>query len=129
MQFSPPPDIDALPPKLPPLKSQDDDALLPPLSSLTAEVMPAAPLHWPLLTGSLPYRPPQSHDSPATMDLDASSVVSTAASDRHLDGASNSGLSLDDPDVRLAAEALGDLRAGRCPSPPAPFPPRPPWPG
>jgi hypothetical protein len=50
-------------------------------------------------------------DSPTRMDLDAStnSVVSAASPD----GLARAGsVSLDDPDVRLAAEALGDLRAG-----------------
>ncbi|KAM4066377.1 transcription factor [Hirsutella rhossiliensis] len=115
MQFSPPPDIDPLPTKLPPLKSHDRDTMLPSLSSLTADVPPPPPSNWPTLNSPLAYRPPQSLayqvDSPATMDLDASSVVSTATSDRQFDGASNTGLTLDDPDVRLAAEALGDLRA------------------
>ncbi|KJZ73957.1 hypothetical protein HIM_06625 [Hirsutella minnesotensis 3608] len=126
MQFSPPPDIDSLPTKLPPLKNHDCDMKLPSLSSLTAEVMsdasPPPPPQWPTLNSPLAYRPPQSSvsqaDSPATMDLDASSVVSTAASDRQYDGASSSGVTLDDPDVRLAAEALGDLRADFVSSPP-----------
>lgn len=50
-------------------------------------------------------------DSPATtMDLDGSNSVTSAPSpDRYN---SNNSVNLDDPDVRLAAEALGDLRAG-----------------
>lgn len=40
-------------------------------------------------------------DSPGAMDLDDSRGVR-----------GGSVLSIDDPDVRLAAEALGDLRAG-----------------
>ena len=52
-------------------------------------------------------------DSPARMDLDTSSnsAVSAASPDYFHDGRASS-VSLDDPDVRLAAEALGDLRAG-----------------
>ena len=47
------------------------------------------------------------------MDLDtgSNSVAGTASPDRYLDGRAPS-VNLDDPDVRLAAEALGDLRAG-----------------
>lgn len=97
--------------------------MLPSLSSLTADARPGhrqpPPSHWPTLTSPLAYRPPQSRahavDSPAAMDLDAGSVVSAATPDRQLDGGCNGGLTLDDPDVRLAAEALGDLRAGQCP--------------
>lgn len=77
--------------------------------------------HWPLHT--LPTyhaqvsQPYQASDSPARMDLDTSSnsVASAASPDRFLDGRASS-VSLDDPDVRLAAEALGDLRAGRFPT-------------
>ncbi|PHH85325.1 hypothetical protein CDD83_594 [Cordyceps sp. RAO-2017] len=65
------------------------------------------------------YRPSQplvhQADSPATMDFDASSVVSAATSDRPFDA---NGINIDDPDVRLAAEALGDLRADFVSSPP-----------
>lgn len=57
------------------------------------------------------YRPPNGSprsvggvDSPSAMDLDDSRGVR-----------GGSVLSIDDPDVRLAAEALGDLRAGMSP--------------
>ena len=55
---------------------------------------------------------PRAAESPAKMDVDTSSnsVASTASPD-YFDGRASS-VSLDDPDVRLAAEALGDLRAG-----------------
>lgn len=43
-------------------------------------------------------------DSPSTMDIDAATPDSRRA---------GSVLSIDDPDVRIAAEALGDLRAGQ----------------
>lgn len=77
---------------------------------------PPPPPHWPSLNGSLAYRQPHNPtahraDSPATMDLDGSNSVTSGAPspDRH---SSNNSLNVDDPDVRLAAEALGDLRAG-----------------
>lgn len=136
MHFSPPPD--AAPPsaKLAPLASHDRDRVLPSLSSVTADAMldqhfapppppplpPGPPSHWPSLKGPMAYRqppPPPSPrhpDSPAAMDLDASSVASAASGP---DAAPPNGLSIDDPDVRLAAEALGDLRAGMPPPPPA----------
>ncbi|KAI1113285.1 transcription factor Opi1 [Nemania sp. NC0429] len=52
------------------------------------------------------------------MDVDAStrSVVSTTSPDRFQDGRASS-VSLDDPDVRMAAEALGNLRADSVSSP------------
>ncbi|ETS02921.1 Opi1-domain-containing protein [Trichoderma reesei RUT C-30] len=87
--------------------------------------------HWPSpFNGPLnnSYRqppPPPFHapDSPATaMDMDGSASVASAASpspDRIYDGTPTpSSLTLDDPDVRLAAEALGDLRADFVSSPP-----------
>jgi transcriptional repressor OPI1 len=49
------------------------------------------------------------------MEVDVSSnsalSVSAASPDQFTEGRASS-VSLDDPDVRLAAEALGDLRAG-----------------
>ncbi|PNP49661.1 hypothetical protein THARTR1_09672 [Trichoderma harzianum] len=84
--------------------------------------------HWPSsFNASLhSYRqPPPFHapDSPATiMDMDGAASVASAASpspDRLYDGTPTpSSLTLDDPDVRLAAEALGDLRADFVSSPP-----------
>ncbi|KAK4075332.1 uncharacterized protein Triagg1_4453 [Trichoderma aggressivum f. europaeum] len=84
--------------------------------------------HWPSsFNASLnSYRqPPPFHapDSPATiMDMDGAASVASAASpspDRIYDGTPTpSSLTLDDPDVRLAAEALGDLRADFVSSPP-----------
>ncbi|KAL7945373.1 Opi1 domain-containing protein [Trichoderma barbatum] len=91
---------------------------------------PLHPNHWPSSfngNGSLnSYRqPPPFHapDSPATiMDMDGAASVASAASpspDRIYDGTPTpSSLTLDDPDVRLAAEALGDLRADFVSSPP-----------
>ncbi|KAL6849089.1 transcriptional regulator opi1 [Amphichorda felina] len=79
-----------------------------------------------------PSRPAQyKADSPLTMDLDtaSNSAASAASPDSRSHGRAGS-VNLDDPDVWLAAEALGDLRAdfvssppnssGVLPSPPAP---------
>ncbi|KAI0427139.1 transcription factor Opi1-domain-containing protein [Xylaria sp. FL1042] len=49
-------------------------------------------------------------------DVNSTSTVSTASPDRFPDGRASS-VSLDDPDVRMAAEALGDLRADFVSSP------------
>ena len=55
-----------------------------------------------------PKGPPSSGlGSPTTMEMDSSDTRSRG-------GRGGSVLSIDDPDVRLAAEALGDLRAGMC---------------
>jgi len=83
--------------------------------------------HWPSLNPLTAYYTPgfaQSEGSPSRTDADAggSGAVSTASPDRQFDGRGSS-VSLDDPDVRLAAEALGDLRAGAspyCPATPQP---------
>ncbi|KHN94927.1 clock controlled protein [Metarhizium album ARSEF 1941] len=133
MQFSPPPDVDALSIKLPPLNHHDNDKILPSLSSVTGvygfrgdplldhQNLPPQPPHWPPLNGPLAFRQSPSAsahraDSPATMDLDGSNSVASAPSpDRH---SSSNSLNLDDPDVRIAAEALGDLRADFVSSPP-----------
>ncbi|UKZ46111.1 hypothetical protein TrVGV298_000309 [Trichoderma virens] len=140
-QFPSPSDND----RLPPLVHHDGDSrTLPSLSSITGDVAMRADdqhrppqhlhslhqhqNHWPSsLNGSLnSYRqPPPFHapDSPATiMDMDGAASVASAASpspDRIYDGTPTpSSLTLDDPDVRLAAEALGDLRADFVSSPP-----------
>ncbi|KAI1347850.1 transcription factor Opi1-domain-containing protein [Xylaria sp. FL0043] len=49
-------------------------------------------------------------------DVNSTSTVSSASPDRFTDGRASS-VSLDDPDVRMAAEALGDLRADFVSSP------------
>ena len=107
------------------------DRVLPPLSSLTGgQALPirsdmahvaTQPPAWPGLNSmsmpaNLPIPPPrlfQKMDSPSVMELDTGrdSVVSTTSSDGRTEGRAQS-VNLDDPDVRLAAEALGDLRAG-----------------
>lgn len=126
--------------RLPPLVHHDGDSrMLPSLSSITGDMAagqhrslhsppppPLQPNHWPAsFNGSSAaslnaYRqPPPLHapDSPATlMDMDGAASIASAASpspERLYDGTPTpSSLTLDDPDVRLAAEALGDLRAG-----------------
>ncbi|KAI1078649.1 transcription factor Opi1-domain-containing protein [Whalleya microplaca] len=112
---------------------------LPSLSSLTASsstplypssqppepaYSPPAPpsvTHWPSLNPLTAYYTPshaQNAESPMRMDVDSSSNsgLSAASSDRFQDGRASS-VSLDDPDVRMAAEALGDLRADFVSSP------------
>ncbi|KAG5800249.1 hypothetical protein H9Q69_000686 [Fusarium xylarioides] len=136
MAFSPPaysnvaspnaikfPDVPSdIPTSLPPLArfDADNDTKLPPLSSLTSEMVMEPTKTW-LPLHPMPYPPVLAHsiDSPTRMDLDGSSnsVVSAASPDGLLDARAGS-VSLDDPDVRLAAEALGDLRADFISSPP-----------
>ncbi|KAH7145890.1 transcription factor Opi1-domain-containing protein [Dactylonectria estremocensis] len=112
--------------QLPPLSHRDADIKLPSLSSLTGDLALGPPgSHWPHLNSLPPYHPSaapqlsQSADSPIKMDMDTSSnsAASAASPDRFHDARSGS-VSLDDPDVRLAAEALGDLRADFVSSPP-----------
>ncbi|KAF5695951.1 hypothetical protein FGLOB1_13902 [Fusarium globosum] len=128
MAFSPPaysniaspnatkfPDVPTdIPTSLPPLArfEADNETKLPPLSSLTSEMALEPTKTW-LPLHPMPYPPVLAHsiDSPTRMDLDGSSnSVVSAASPDVLDARAGS-VSLDDPDVRLAAEALGDLRA------------------
>ncbi|RYP76550.1 hypothetical protein DL770_007221 [Monosporascus sp. CRB-9-2] len=88
--------------------------------------------HWPSLNPFTAYYNPshvQNGEPPMRMDVDAisNSGTSAASPDRFLDGRSSS-VSLDDPDVRMAAEALGDLRADFVSSPrnkSTPLPPSP----
>ncbi|KAI1103471.1 transcription factor Opi1 [Jackrogersella minutella] len=62
------------------------------------------------------------------VDTSSSSGVSAPSPDRFQDGRASS-VSLDDPDVRMAAEALGDLRADFVSSPPNNHAPAPGSPG
>ncbi|EPE02849.1 clock controlled protein [Ophiostoma piceae UAMH 11346] len=67
--------------------------------------------HWPSLNPLTAYYTPghiQTADSPRQMDLDSSSTTTDTRA---------ASVSLDDPDVRMAAEALGDLRADFVSSP------------
>lgn len=138
-QFASPSDSD----RLPPLVHHDgDDRILPSLSSITGDIEPhrhpqhqhlhsppppMQPNHWPSSFNASSASPLNSYrqpppfpapDSPATvMDVDGSASIASATSpspDRLYEGTPTpSSLTLDDPDVRLAAEALGDLRAGQ----------------
>ncbi|KAK5993901.1 Transcription factor ccg-8 [Cladobotryum mycophilum] len=118
----------------------NDNKMLPSLSSITSDIAMRGdmsfdhpptlpPPHW--SSSQNTYRGPPMYppDSPATtvMDMDgAASVMSAPSPDRHHEGTPTpSSLTLDDPDVRLAAEALGDLRADFVSSPPdtTSFPP------
>jgi hypothetical protein len=76
------------------------------------------PTHWPssnplsayyqpsTLQSSPTIRSTVGVDSPSTMDVDGANSDSRSRR-------AGSVLSMDDPDVRIAAEALGDLRAGK----------------
>ncbi|KAI0883046.1 transcription factor Opi1-domain-containing protein [Annulohypoxylon maeteangense] len=142
LRFPDPPKAELAPLKLLNAPSYDDtkpnNNHLPSLSTLTASSNPlytppnppepaysppeASPLsHWPSLNPLTAYYNPshaQDAESPMRMDVDASSSsgVSAPSPDRFQDGRASS-VSLDDPDVRMAAEALGDLRADFISSP------------
>lgn len=111
--------------ELPPIQLQSDASAaanhdLPSLSSVTGpqpqfygsprttepsySPEPFKPAQWPSMNPLTTFYAPshaQATDSPQRMDVDVGS-----------NGRASS-VSLDDPDVRMAAEALGDLRAGR----------------
>lgn len=113
------------------IKHNANNQTLPPLSSITAPspapseetYKPPAPppvTHWPSLNPLTAYYNPshvQDPEPPMQMDVDTNSsvgrsIMSSASPDRFQGGRASS-VSLDDPDVRMAAEALGDLRAGQ----------------
>lgn len=142
LKFPDPPKTELAPIKFPNAPSYDDQKPnnnhLPSLSALTASSNPLytppnppepaysppaqSPLsHWPSLNPLTAYYNPshaQNAESPMRMDVDTSSSsgVSAPSPDRFQDGRASS-VSLDDPDVRMAAEALGDLRADFISSP------------
>lgn len=81
---------------------------------------PAPPslTHWPSLNPLTAYYTPshvEDPEPPLRMEIDLNGN-GTASPDRFADGRASS-VSLDDPDVRMAAEALGDLRADFVSSP------------
>ncbi|KAI1770024.1 transcription factor Opi1-domain-containing protein [Hypoxylon cercidicola] len=83
---------------------------------------PPPVVHWPSLNPlTAYYTPSHVHDAESPMRLDVDTNSSSGASapspERFQDGRASS-VSLDDPDVRMAAEALGDLRADFVSSPP-----------
>ncbi|OTB09896.1 hypothetical protein K445DRAFT_29126, partial [Daldinia sp. EC12] len=111
-------------PSLSSLTASSAPLYTPPQPSEPAYSPPAPPplTHWPSLNPLTAYYTPshvQNADSPMRMDVDASSSsgVSAPSPDRFQEGRASS-VSLDDPDVRMAAEALGDLRADFVSSPP-----------
>lgn len=77
------------------LRTEEPSYFWPSANPLTAYYQPSGSHVSPLA------KPSTSADSPTAMDLD-------------IDRRRGSVLSMDDPDVRMAAEALGDLRAGMC---------------
>ena len=107
------------------------DHSLPPLSSVTSSLPPASDMaasmpmttdkHLPPINSLVSYQqpplpmppPPAAHksDNNLAMDLDNNSNGSVSAASPDRIGRSGS-VNIDDPDVRLAAEALEDLRAG-----------------
>ncbi|KAH6658308.1 transcription factor Opi1-domain-containing protein [Truncatella angustata] len=79
------------------------------------------PTHWPSLNPYTAYYTPSHAEGkaePLRMDTNSpsTSAISSASSET-VDQERSSNVSLDDPDVRLAAEALGDLRADFVSSP------------
>lgn len=92
-----------------------------PSSTVTAERTASPPdaqlKRWPSLNPLTAYYTPsfaQGEEAPLKMEVDTTptGTPNVLSPDRQYDGRGNS-VSLDDPDVRLAAEALGDLRAGK----------------
>lgn len=103
---------------LPSLSSVTGDQTLPIRNEMAQVMGQPPPSQW---TGmalmTMPVPPPQAHkmDIAGTTELDGNSTSATSAAspESRTEGRSGSvNLNLDDPDVRLAAEALGDLRAG-----------------
>ncbi len=95
-----------------------NERTLPPISPLVVEqAQRPEPTRWPSSNPLSAYYQPSALDlsptsrstagvsSPSTMDADGANSDSRSRR-------AGSVLSMDDPDVRLAAEALGDLRAG-----------------
>ncbi|KAM3540200.1 hypothetical protein ARSEF1564_006892 [Beauveria bassiana] len=131
-------DSPALPPapdysaKLPPLANHDNSRTLPSLSSiagpqhhrhiLSLDHSAMAPSNWTPQANNMSYRqpPPQPSraHSPANADFDGTNSVTSDTTPEHQKEGTPTSLTLDDPDVRLAAEALGDLRADFVSSPP-----------
>ncbi|KAJ4416564.1 transcriptional regulator opi1 [Gnomoniopsis sp. IMI 355080] len=81
---------------------------------------PSRPRGWPSGNPYSVYYTPgygQSADSPAKMDIDSSSSGTRGPLSPDTLGGRASSVSLDDPDVKMAAEALGDLKANFISSP------------
>ncbi|KAK8135696.1 transcription factor Opi1-domain-containing protein [Apiospora sp. TS-2023a] len=91
-------------------------------SSSTSTAVPLRPqaTHWPSLNPLTAYYAPSHAQGAEPMQMEGDSTnssVSSAASPEQYESGRASSVSLDDPDVRLAAEALGDLRADFVSSP------------
>ncbi|KAK1750530.1 clock-controlled protein 8 [Echria macrotheca] len=91
---------------------------LPPLSSVTSALRPSpepAPPAWPNTNPYAAYYTPglmPPPDTPPRAEQDTSAASPARSYERR-----STSVSLDDPDVRMAAEALGNLRAGSVSSP------------
>lgn len=107
--------------ELPPIQPHHERAAsatnhsLPSLSSVTSGLQPKpeprpAPTQWPSLNPYTVFYSP-GYAKPAEVPSRSDTDASAASPERYYDRRSGS-VSLDDPDVRMAAEALGDLRAG-----------------
>jgi hypothetical protein len=107
--------------ELPPIQPHHERASsatnhsLPSLSSVTSGLQPKpetrpAPTQWPSLNPYTVFYAP-GYAKPAEVSSRPDADASAASPERYYDRRSGS-VSLDDPDVRMAAEALGDLRAG-----------------
>lgn len=100
---------------LPPLPSAPPDVFYRPVEPTDYRYQ--SPTPWPSSNPlAVYYQPTPSQSSPPsrlamTIDSPNAAEVDAATPDSH-GGRDSSVLSIDDPDVRIAAEALGDLRAG-----------------
>jgi hypothetical protein len=105
--------------ELPPIQSHPDAGAgannsLPSLSSVTGPQQPLYGHSRPIESSYSPP-PPKEHQWPSMNPLTTfytPSHAQAANSPQRMDMDRSSSVSLDDPDVRMAAEALGDLRAG-----------------
>ena len=70
---------------------------------------------WPSLNPFTAYYTPTFGEPPIKMETDTAGSHPSSAASPQTDTGRASSVSLDDPDVRMAAEALGDLRAGTKP--------------
>ncbi|ROV92444.1 hypothetical protein VSDG_06636 [Cytospora chrysosperma] len=86
-------------------------------TSDTSYSPPPRPRAWPTGNPYSVYYNAPSADSPARMDIDGMSHGMRGPMSPDPMGARASSVSLDDPDVRMAAEALGDLKADFVSSP------------
>lgn len=109
------------PPVQPQPQPQSSRPMIPPQPTYAPPPPPTQlqPTHWPSLNPYTAYYTPshvEGKTDPLRMDDNSPSngALRAASPDTVVDDRSGS-VSLDDPDVRLAAEALGDLRAGKKP--------------